>query len=652
MADVKITALPAIASLADADLFEVVDFDLDDSSKVSAADIRAYVFASPLSADLDLGTSGLLIGEQAVDPAAPAANHVILYSKDDGGASGLYARTDDGTVHDLLSAGVTVHNALNGLLNDDHTQYLLASGARAMAGDLNLDSNEITNVARLHLALGTSTNPSIASTDNNTGLFFPFATEVALVADGNVRLTATPTQGVIIADRLTMPSGSAAAPSLRYTGTTGVYEAGGALGVATSGAKRLLVSATQTEISGDLVPNAGGSRALGTTTLYWSNVVTAQVSAHATGTPLYIRGAGGLVANPDPTVVIEVGGDLTAQLEADSQTVAEVRCVVNQGGTAGYTALRVNPTETATGSGAKYLLDLAVDDVSKFRVNNAGALDLQLLSAAGNAGAPGIAIGQTNKGLYSVGADQLGTSVAGTLRWLTTVSYHQTYLKLRPSADSTFDIGESTLFFRDTYTDRVITQAGSALSPSVVVGHDISGVDNGLYAPGGDQVGLAVAGSLRLLVGTGAAEFHIQVQPNSSLSRDLGSPTKAWKDLYRGHNIVETSAEVTTSDATPTILVAVGSPLDDNTVYSMRATIIARDAAGVERAYYHRITGAYRQGGGSALLFGNTELASSETTAGLNANFVPSGNGVVIQVTGLAGSTIKWRASIQYQKVS
>ena len=41
------------------------------------------------------------------------------------------------------SSGVTSHSALSGLNADDHKQYLLASGSRAMGGDLNIGNNNI-----------------------------------------------------------------------------------------------------------------------------------------------------------------------------------------------------------------------------------------------------------------------------------------------------------------------------------------------------------------------------------------------------------------------------------------------------------------------------------------------------------------------------
>jgi len=51
---------------------------------------------------------------------------------------------------------------------------------------------------------------------------------------------------------------------------------------------------------------------------------------------------------------------------------ANIIPVVNQSGTAGYTALLINSTETATGSGAKNLIDAQVGGTSRFTIDNAG----------------------------------------------------------------------------------------------------------------------------------------------------------------------------------------------------------------------------------------------------------------------------------------
>lgn len=46
--------------------------------------------------------------------------------------------------------GITVHGALSGLSADDHTQYLLVSGARAMSGSLNMGTNAITGATTVN----------------------------------------------------------------------------------------------------------------------------------------------------------------------------------------------------------------------------------------------------------------------------------------------------------------------------------------------------------------------------------------------------------------------------------------------------------------------------------------------------------------------
>ena len=43
----------------------------------------------------------------------------------------------------------TDHGTFSGLGDDDHTQYLLADGTRAMAGNLNMGDNEITSASKL-----------------------------------------------------------------------------------------------------------------------------------------------------------------------------------------------------------------------------------------------------------------------------------------------------------------------------------------------------------------------------------------------------------------------------------------------------------------------------------------------------------------------
>jgi hypothetical protein len=59
-----------------------------------------------------------------------------------------------------------------------------------------------------------------------------------------------------------------------------------------------------------------------------------------------------------------------------SQVTFAITPTINQSSTAGYTALLINPTETATGSGAKNLIDAQVGGASKFKVTNTGMAEL------------------------------------------------------------------------------------------------------------------------------------------------------------------------------------------------------------------------------------------------------------------------------------
>ena len=52
--------------------------------------------------------------------------------------------------------GVTDHGDLTGLGDDDHTQYLLAAGSRALTGDWDVGAQDITNVAQLGIGVATA----------------------------------------------------------------------------------------------------------------------------------------------------------------------------------------------------------------------------------------------------------------------------------------------------------------------------------------------------------------------------------------------------------------------------------------------------------------------------------------------------------------
>ncbi len=72
-----------------------------------------------------------------VSPQQPNENQVLTFSEGQ-----WMPRPPQG------GSGVTAHSALTGLGADDHPQYLLASGTRALTGNLSAGNNRITNLAQ------------------------------------------------------------------------------------------------------------------------------------------------------------------------------------------------------------------------------------------------------------------------------------------------------------------------------------------------------------------------------------------------------------------------------------------------------------------------------------------------------------------------
>ncbi len=70
---------------------------------------------------------------------------------------------------------------------------------------------------------------------------------------------------------------------------------------------------------------------------------------------------------------LNVGGvSGTVASSSGTQTILKVGQTITQTGTAGYNALLINPTESTTGSGAKYLINAQVGSVGKFSVDTTG----------------------------------------------------------------------------------------------------------------------------------------------------------------------------------------------------------------------------------------------------------------------------------------
>lgn len=101
---------------------------------------------------------------------------------------------------------------------------------------------------------------------------------------------------------------------------------------------------------------------------------------------------------------------VTAQGTNLVQTSFSLQPSIFQSGTAGYTALDINPTETATGSGTKLLQRWAVGGAAQAAMYNGGQLYAQNIAAVGASGFLGFSSavgGSVDLSLYRDAADTL-----------------------------------------------------------------------------------------------------------------------------------------------------------------------------------------------------------------------------------------------------
>lgn len=89
----------------------------------------------------ELKLHGSTSGVVTIGTATSAGTYSLTLPADDG-ANNEFLRTDGaGVLNWAVPSGVTDHGALTGLTDDDHTQYLLVNGSRAMTSTLNMGTN-------------------------------------------------------------------------------------------------------------------------------------------------------------------------------------------------------------------------------------------------------------------------------------------------------------------------------------------------------------------------------------------------------------------------------------------------------------------------------------------------------------------------------
>jgi Chaperone of endosialidase/Head domain of trimeric autotransporter adhesin len=131
--------------------------------------------ASVTSAKLGSDVGSTILGEGSVTTSKLADRAVTTVKLGD--ASVGTAQIADGSVTSSklapdVGTGVSDHGALSGLADDDHPQYLLASGARALTGGLSAGGNKITGLG--------------AATANGDAVRFEQAVKVGDAAGGDL----------------------------------------------------------------------------------------------------------------------------------------------------------------------------------------------------------------------------------------------------------------------------------------------------------------------------------------------------------------------------------------------------------------------------------------------------------------------------------
>lgn len=284
-------------------------------------------------------------------------------------------------------------------------------------------------------------------------------------------------------------------------------------------------------------------------------------------TPFYALNLGstGLTGN-----IFDYSGS-TMAASSSTQTAFAINPTINQSSTAGYTALLINPTESAVGSGSRYLLDVQVGSVSRFRVESSStATNHALVSAVNGSGDAALAI-QNNA---------TTANETASLLFYTTTNLASPFGRVRTTrvdgANSRMSLGpmntSAIVNHIQMYGDTGLMSLGAGSTPAnglVTIGTDTTSVSSGLYF-GTDttlyRFGSNVLGTnSRFLINaatTGAFGLSIRASGDSNdRLQILGNGTMQWGS---GSALADTTLYRSAADTLKT---------DDNLVIAQKLTI-------------------------------------------------------------------------------
>lgn len=332
-------------------------------------------------------TSGTNTGDQDLSGYVPTSRTVnghaltadVTVTKSDVGL-GNVDNTSDATKN-AATATLTNKTLTNPRVNtiyDTNGNKSLQLNATASAVNYLYVVNGATGNSISFRANGTDTNISIGMFSKGTG-------QVQLRSDTN---------GFIL-------SGDSVASGVNYVGLTNAATGTGPTITSTGSDTNIDLTLKAKGTGNLLIPSGTGSLQYNTTDQttnyervrhYWSsNVYTISSDVGGTGTVRPIRIISGnatfginestqslVFTRTTPSTVTTLFDLTTAGTglsgTSSSQYGMRINPTINQSSTAGYTMLLINPTESATGSGAKLLADFQVGGTSKVSIKNDGVI--------------------------------------------------------------------------------------------------------------------------------------------------------------------------------------------------------------------------------------------------------------------------------------
>jgi hypothetical protein len=251
-----------------------------------------YTDQTPEQYFLVLGTSnvsGLSAIQNTASPEAPTQfSDIVVHISDiivQQGSGSIVSIVDQRPLPSFAAntaaSIVTVHGNLLGLSADDHTQYLLVNGSRAMTGDLSMGGNNITNVnlvggivpsghASRHLPNGadplSSAAPStidLTNTTNSVGIANSFARSDHAHATSYIPLN---TAGGTMSG--TLNGTSAVFNSITGTSISGTTIVGGTISAISTLSGNSIVAGTVTALTSSFSPVVGGQMFTGNTAVF------------------------------------------------------------------------------------------------------------------------------------------------------------------------------------------------------------------------------------------------------------------------------------------------------------------------------------------------------------------------------------------------